>query len=218
MLLSSGLCSRELDPWDKVRDPEDDDKSLFCAMDPTEPPSQIAVSCVLLREEPGLSLCRTFFWSSSLGSEPGGRLFLNLFLFFLFIDVAITRNLTGPLCAWYDTIPLPGAKRKKQLKNISYFTTVFHHNSFMKSAQKRITLKTLLYASSLSFALCVHSLQKKCTKKKNLLYHKCFRTVLLNQLKHGIMDFSWLNFCALFSQQHEHRNAANFFLLALTQM
>jgi len=68
-------------------------------MDPAEPPSQTEVSGLLLREEPGLSLCRTFFWSSSLDSEPGGRLFLNLFLFFLFIDVAITRNLTGPLCA-----------------------------------------------------------------------------------------------------------------------
>lgn len=147
MLLSSGLCSRQLDPWDKARDPEYD-KSLFCAMDPTEAPSQIAVSWVLLREEPGLSLCRTFFWSLSLGSEPWGRLFLSLFLFFLFIDVAVTRNLTGPLCAWYDTIPLPGAKSKRQLKNI-YFTSVFHHNWLMKFAQKNLTLKPLLYASSL---------------------------------------------------------------------
>lgn len=101
MVLSSVLCSTEFDPWGNgSRDPEDEDKSLLCVMDPAEPPSQTPVSWILLKAEPGLSLRRAFFWSSSLVSVLRGRLLLDLLLFFLFRAAAIIRNLTGPLCAW----------------------------------------------------------------------------------------------------------------------
>lgn len=105
--LSSGRGSREPEPWEGVGDPDEEETSLPWVTEPGEVPSQTASGPPRPVQSPGPSPGGASRCSSSWGSAPGGGLSLGLSLSALRAAAAMTRNLTGPWCAWWETRPRP---------------------------------------------------------------------------------------------------------------
>lgn len=109
---SSGPCSKE--PWDKARDPHEEDKESWRT-------GAWETELVLL-----FSSCVWFSvgWDPSTSWAPGwhslGVLDVSVAMVAwetLHTAVAMVRNLTGPWWAWKETMPRPEAKRRQKEKS-----------------------------------------------------------------------------------------------------